>query len=466
MKRKRVMVYDLYYVFKRNQLQYQESLDIILKNIEYKKELNDPCGLSKSYRGLSAFWRIQKDYKKALLWIEKSLTIAKEQDCRKEEVRSTMALSNYYLTNKDYDKSLETNMVALDLAKKYNDIGGVANANYQIAKDYNLKKKFEKSLSHLNKAENGFKKTENISALERVNSTRASYYRKIGAPKKAIIYYKKAITYNLKLRDSSRLMYRYLGLSNSYRDIKDFKNAYYSYLNYKGMQKKVNDKKEYRKLVELETRLAYKNQKRIDSIQFAQQKALDEQKIKEDANTRFWLYVLALSTTLVVVLIFYILNKQRIKEQAYQNILLNKKVAYKSEEIDELLKETLKHVRSKEKLTMNLQKFSREEEGVTLQSILSDLKASKVDDTKFLLIKQNIEKINSEFIQALKEKHPNLTKTEVEVCLFIKVGLSRKEIAEVRSTSEYAVKTMRNRVRKKIHVNANITLDDYLNSLS
>jgi tetratricopeptide (TPR) repeat protein len=466
LKKKRVAIYDLYYILKRNQLQYRESLDIILKTIEYKKELNDSCGLSKSYRGLSSFWRIQKNYEKALPFILKSIAIAKKCAHFKNEVRSTMALSNYYFAQGEIDKAIKTTNTALDLATKHKDIGGIANANYQLAKSYNLLKNFEKVLLYLQKAKEGFKKTKNISSLERVNSTYANYYRKNGAPEKAIIYYKKAVEYNLKLRDSSRLMYRYLGLSNSYRDIKDFKNAYYSYLNYKGMQKKINDKKHYRKLIELEASLTYTNQKRIDSIQFAQQKALDEQQIKAEANTRFWLYVLVLSFILVVVLIFFILNRQRIKEQAYQNILLNKKVATKSGEIEELLKETMKHVKSKETLTDRLQKFSRKEEGITLQSIISDLKASKTDDTKFMLIKQNIETINFEFIQKLKERHPNLTKTEIEVCSFIKMGLSRKEISAVRRTSEYAVKTMRNRVRKKMHIEAAITLDSYLNSLS
>ena len=465
LKKKRIQIYDLYYIFKRNELEYQESLDIILRTIEYKKEVNDSCGLSKSYRGLGVFWRIQKDYDKALAFFQKAISIAQKNDCKKEEVRSTMVLSSFYIILEDYEKAQENDFIALNLATKYNDIGGIANANYQIARNYNLLKKFKNSLPFLKKAEEGFKKTHNISALERVNSTYASYYRKIGNPQKAIVYYKKAVEYNLKLRDSSRLMYRYLGLSNSYRDLKDFKNAYYSYLNYKGMQKKVNDKKYYGELIELEARLAYENQKRIDSIQFAQQKALDEQKIKEKANTRFWLYVLLLSGILVVVLIFFILNRQRIKEQAYQNILLSKKVATKSEEIEELLTETMKQLKSKEKLTTNLQKFSREEDGITLQSILSDLKASKADDTKFMLMKQNIEKINFDFIQKLKETHPGLTKTEIEVCSFIKMGMSRKEISDVRSTSEYAVKTMRNRVRKKMDIDASITLDHYLNSL-
>lgn len=257
-------------------------------------------------------------------------------------------------------------------------------------------------------------------------------------------------------------MSRYLGLSNSYAELKDYKNAYYNYLNYKGLQKKVNDKKYYGQLIELEAKLAYENQKRVDSIQFAQQKLLDESIIKRKADTRFWWFVILLSAILVTILIFYLNSQHRLKEQAYQNILLNKKVATKTEEIQELLKETMKHIRSKEKIAIDLQKFSKEKDGITVQSILAELKASKADDTKLILIKENIEKVNFQFLKNLKEKHPNLTKTEIEVSSFIKMGLSRKEIAEVRGTSDYAVKTTRNRIRKKIGVNSSITLDEYL----
>ena len=239
------------------------------------------------------------------------------------------------------------------------------------------------------------------------------YYRKKGEPQKAIAYYSKTIDYNLKLRDSSRLMNRFLGLSNSYRDSKDFEKAYYNYLNYKGLQKKINDKKQYGKLIELESRLKYENEKRIDSIKFTQQKALDEQKIKDKANTRFLFFVIGSSVLLIIVFILYILYRQKAKEQAYQNILLNKKVATKTEEIEELLKETMKHLSSKEKLTSDLQKYSKEEDVLLLQSIISDLKASKADDKKLSLIKQNIQNINFEFIRVLKETHPNLTKTEI-----------------------------------------------------
>lgn len=465
LKKKQIIIYDLYYTLKRNELQYEESLDIILKNIALKKRINDSCGLSKSYRGLGVFWRIQKNREKSLPLLEKALVIAQKCNDIKEEARSILALAGYYFAIENYKKSLELNVVALKLSKQHNYVGGIANSNYQMARTHNLLKDFKKGLFHLKKAEQGFLETQNLSALERVNFAYAVYYRKKGESQKAITYYSKTIDYNLKLRDSSRLMNRFLGLSNSYRDSKDFEKAYYNYLNYKGLQKKINDKKQYGKLIELESRLKYENEKRIDSIKFTQQKALDEQKIKDKANTRFLFFVIGSSVLLIIVFILYILYRQKAKEQAYQNILLNKKVATKTEEIEELLKETMKHLSSKEKLTSDLQKYSKEEDVLLLQSIISDLKASKADDKKLSLIKQNIQNINFEFIRVLKETHPNLTKTEIEVCSFIKMGLSRKEISEIRGTSGFAVKTMRNRIRKKIEIESSITLDEYLKSL-
>ena len=310
-----------------------------------------------------------------------------------------------------------------------------------------------------------FQKTNNISGLERVNATYANYYRKNGQPEKAVQYFKVSIEFNKKLRDSARLMSRHLGLSNSYHEMKNYEGAYYSYLNYKGLQKKINDRRYYGQLIELEAKLNYEHQKKVDSLQFAKQKQLDESRIKEAANSRFWWFVILFSALVVTILIFYLNSRHKLKEQAYQNILLNKKVASKTEEIQELLKETMKHLKSKEKIATDLQKFSKEKDEVALQSILNDLKASKPDDTKLILIKENIEKMNYEFLNALKERHPNLSKTEIEVSSFIKMGLSRKEIAEIRGTSDYAVKTMRNRMRKKMGIDASVTLDNYLASI-
>ena len=168
---------------------------------------------------------------------------------------------------------------------------------------------------------------------------------------------------------------------------------------------------------------------------------------------------------LVAISFFYVINQQKIKEQAYQNILLNNKVASKTEEINELLTETMRHIKSKERIAENLQKLSNEKEGITLKSIIADLRASKADNAKLMLIKQNIEQVNFEFIKKLRQLHPELTKTDVEICSLIRIGLSRKEVANLRNTSLEAVKTSRFRLKKKLKLTAEQSLDAYINAL-
>ncbi|WP_422106822.1 helix-turn-helix transcriptional regulator [Winogradskyella sp.] len=182
-------------------------------------------------------------------------------------------------------------------------------------------------------------------------------------------------------------------------------------------------------------------------------------------NKRNTLIAGVMSVFIIVVAFFYFRNRQKIKEQAYQNILLNNKVATKTEEINELLTETIQHIKSKERIAENLQKLSNANEGITLKSIIADLKASKADNAKLMLIKQNIEQANFEFIKKLKALHPELTKTDVEICSLIRIGLSRKEVANLRNTSMEAIKSSRFRLKKKLNLSAETSLDDYINTL-
>jgi len=171
---------------------------------------------------------------------------------------------------------------------------------------------------------------------------------------------------------------------------------------------------------------------------------------------------------LIAFMIFYVFwkkAKQKRRALTKEIVDLNTEVTTKKEEVNELLTETITHLRSKEKLAENLAKLSHEEEGVTLTSIIADLKADKLEDSKILILKKNIETLNYEFLKTLKAKHPTLTKTDIEICSFIKIGLSRAEVANLRKTSLYAIKSTRYRLKKKLNLTSNDSLDQYIHSL-
>ncbi|WP_299627070.1 hypothetical protein [uncultured Tenacibaculum sp.] len=194
---------------------------------------------------------------------------------------------------------------------------------------------------------------------------------------------------------------------------------------------------------------------------------LEKDKEIEKQKARLTLAVLLIAL-LIAFMIFYVFwkrAKRKRKALSKEIVELNSEVTTKKEEVNELLTETIIHLRSKEKLAENLSKLSHEEEGVSLKSIIADLKADKLEDSKIVFLKQNIESLNYEFLKNLKNIHPNLTKTDIEVCSFIKIGLSRKEISNLRKTSLDAIKSTRFRLKKKLNLGADQSLDEYIKSI-
>ena len=141
---------------------------------------------------------------------------------------------------------------------------------------------------------------------------------------------------------------------------------------------------------------------------------------------------------------------------------LSHEIQIKKDKITNLMVETVQHLKNKERITNNLKKLANQKDAITLSSVLADLKSDKLEDSKALYLKNNLETLNFDFTKTLKLKHPNLSKTDIEICSFIKLGLSRTEIAKIRSTTNSAVKVARFRIRKKMALPTDVSLNDYL----
>ncbi|CAL2089418.1 7TM-DISM domain-containing protein [Tenacibaculum sp. 190524A05c] len=159
-------------------------------------------------------------------------------------------------------------------------------------------------------------------------------------------------------------------------------------------------------------------------------------------------------------------EKERLLNQLYSNInTLKSDIDYKIEEIETLKKDTFQQIKSKERMVDNLKKVAAADEKVSIQSLIADLKSELLEDTQLVSIKNDIEGINKDFVQRIKKIHPNLTKTDLEICMYIRLSLERKEIARLRYTTVAAVKKSRYRLRKKLELEVEDDLEKYLKSI-
>ncbi|MBX2826754.1 MAG: hypothetical protein KTR22_01240 [Flavobacteriaceae bacterium] len=418
-----------------------------------------------NYQALSSLWGNNGDYEKAGIAADSAYRIALETNSKKFLSIAARGKASFFRATEQIDSANHYYRIAVEKAKDApGKIPGYA-ALDMYSRFLRDQGKTEESLDYLNQFLDQLKFNNDTIFFTSAYLSKAEMQLALKNPDAAIENFEQGIYYAEKTNQRDELIELYNGLTKSYALKKDYRKAYESKVRYFDEYKRRRDTSAFRERAEIALKHEYNLKKAVDSTNFVQQKLIDESELKRKANTKFWAVVTALLFVLSLVTIYYLIQRKRSAEFALRNEYLSDEVDTKTEEINELLTETIQHIKSKEKIAENLQKLSKEEDGITLKSIMVDLQASKADNTKLILIKQNIEKVNFSFNKRLKEKHRNLTNTDIEICSFIRIGLSRKQIAALRNTSIAAIKSSRFRLKKKLSLTAEDSLDDYINSI-
>jgi len=96
-----------------------------------------------------------------------------------------------------------------------------------------------------------------------------------------------------------------------------------------------------------------------------------------------------------------------------------------------------------------------------IHQLKEELKSNSEQDN-FL---SHFENVNSEFIHALREKHPNLTANEVRFLSYIYINLSSKEISSLLNITPEYCKKKKQQIAKKMDLESTSKLYEYLSNL-
>jgi CheY-like chemotaxis protein len=96
-----------------------------------------------------------------------------------------------------------------------------------------------------------------------------------------------------------------------------------------------------------------------------------------------------------------------------------------------------------------------------LTEIIQDLEKNTIDKT-WDQLEILIQQFEPAFLYKLKEKHPNLTPSEIKLCYMLRLNLSTKDISNLIFKSQEVVHLNRNRLRRKLQLHADENLTGYL----
>lgn len=90
------------------------------------------------------------------------------------------------------------------------------------------------------------------------------------------------------------------------------------------------------------------------------------------------------------------------------------------------------------------------------------IKINSLNKNEWKEFEINLFKSNEEFIKALTSKYNNLTPKDIRLCIYLKMNLSSKEIAQLMNISYRGVELHRYRLRKKIGISQEENLSKFL----
>jgi DNA-binding CsgD family transcriptional regulator len=150
-------------------------------------------------------------------------------------------------------------------------------------------------------------------------------------------------------------------------------------------------------------------------------------------------------------------NELKYKTQELNGYILN--VIRKNEMLEDVKKNALsisKAIDEEKQMTTVRQRVMR---------LISQVDSNIEHDTDFKVFESNFDLIHQDFFKLLDERFPGLSRNDKILCAYLNMNLSTKEIAPLLNISVRGVEVNRYRLRKKMNLDRDVNLSEFLHIL-
>lgn len=191
---------------------------------------------------------------------------------------------------------------------------------------------------------------------------------------------------------------------------------------------------------------------------------------QKKSNLKTYLLITGfLFLTTLSVLVFFLFKKRKKEKKLFQNIYDLKE---KNKDKDrELMQTSINHYNNqqylkelKKELEKNISLDAKSMKN-KIENIINKLDFNIDYSDSWDNLKYHFNAIHSGFFDKLTKLHPTLSDTEVRHCVFMKLHLQTKEIANILNIDPRSVQASRYRIKKKMNLNESDDLKEYLKSI-
>lgn len=275
------------------------------------------------------------------------------------------------------------------------------------------------------------------------SSNLAALQNKKGNPRKAISMYEKIIEINKSNKAADLLLYNYTGIADAYEAYGNLQKTNEYTHKYYILNDSINGAKVKLQIAKLEL----ENDANKKDMLIAKTKRTTE---------RLFVGLLLSLILLGVVLVFWFYQKRNSTEEQKKNMAF----------LDDLTKVI------KEKNAIIHQQNEELNIVESIQNTDDDVMDLNIFETRILndedvsAFKSYFEKAYPMFLMKVRKKWPSITSAEERLMMLIKLKIKSKEAADILGISSDSIKKSRNRLRKRLELDIDVNLDDYISKIT
>lgn len=439
---------------------YNECLEVHMKSLKLKEKIEDTDeSLAASYWNIG---NIQGDignydisnkyYKKAKVIYEKldltddissinmNMAINLKGQQKYEVAKLLMLAEVPYYQQQNYNN---------DLAGAYDNIGWIyaQQDSLELAEDY-YKKSLEISEQYGETSLIGL----NLRHL-------GELYNKRGDFRKALRYLKDALQNAEDTGTRKKMIGDLLEMSIAYAGLGRYKKAYEYHTDYHELHDEILGEENIERMNELEVQYQSEKKEKELIIKANEINLLEERKQKAENEKLFLIVSLIGSIALAIALVYGL--RQKMKRNKIEREKLNNDLEFKEKE----LTTHALHLAHKNEILLDLKSQlkalkSQNPNSRSYQKVINTINLDINNDNNWEQFRTYFEDVHKDFNSKVMRNYPEVSNNDLRLMSLLKMNLSSKEIANILNISVEGVKKARYRLRKKLKLTAEDSLQE------
>jgi DNA-binding HTH domain-containing proteins len=400
---------------------------------------------------------LRGNYDLSLEPLKTSLDIFKELKDEQWIATIYIEIGNVYWYLNDYENSKKNYEESLEMSYRMNRDDFIAANLTNLGLILQDLEQYDKAIDYLLKGNAVTKKIGSINNLIISHNDIGTAYFKNGDYKNSIINHTKAIALADSIKALDILGDGYFGRSKAYEEVGDYANALYDQRNYQKVSDSVFNLQKAKQIDELKTQ--YETEKKEQQIVLLEQEA-------KVSNLQKLVLGGGLGLSLLVFGFGFYGIRQKLKRNKLEKEKVDTELAFKKKE----LTTHALHLAKKNEVLEDLKQKAEALKQVDAskngyQQLIRTIDFDLQDDNNWKNFSRYFEEVHKDFNSNVKAKFPDITANELRLLALLKMNLSSKEIANILNISQEGIKKARYRLRKKLNITTEDSLQDLVLSL-